>query len=132
MFNLNLVPTEIVIPDVKKLRVKPIDPPFTNTISDGTTSMQVVFQKIYYQLIRVYDNGNEKVIEEANIDIPFSIYSKLALFVDNSITEEDIQLVNGFFAQNGWSNIQLTLPVPEVVVPNPEIITPDPEIATPE
>jgi hypothetical protein len=132
MFNLNLVPTEIVIPDVKKLRVKPIDPPFTNTISDGTTSMQIVFQKIYYQLIRVYDNGNEKVIEEANIDIPFSIYSKLALFVDNSITEEDIQLVNGFFTQNGWSNIQLTLPAPEVVVPNPEIITPDPEIATPE
>lgn len=110
MVNIEINRTEIVIPDVKYLRVTPINSPFVQLVDFEGVSTPLVFQKIYYQLIRVYEDGREKVIEDENLDIPFYIYNKIALFLTNSATVEDIMILNGFFSQNGWGNIQIPFP----------------------
>lgn len=93
---INLVP--VVMPPVVTLNVRTNMEPSSKEVAPG---MSMVFQRIFYEL----KDANGKVRESGEAEIPFSIYAKIAEFVAGDVSEETLQIINGFFQQAGWTNM---------------------------
>lgn len=95
MTTINLQP--FVLPSVTKLNVRPVGGPLLKTVE----GVAMTFQPIYYELL----DTNGTIREAANVDIPFSIYTRIAEFVSGEVSEETLGIINAFFQQAGWDNM---------------------------
>lgn len=108
MISIKLAPFTLQIPHVDQLNVNAIGSPSMQEVpidSEGNT-VQVIMQPIYYELVRHSPELGEKMIENGNKSIPFSIWTLIQDFLSGQPISDTVRAtLNGFFQQAGWPEI---------------------------